>query len=191
MTPILIAGPAAEPVSLAEAKSWLKVDTNEEDDLIGALVTSARLIVESLTRRMLMTQTWRLVLDRWDSGLVVRIPFAPFRSLGAIRVYDAANAPQTLSQSLYTLDASPDKARLLFAAPPPTPGRSIAGIEIDVVLGYGGQSDAVPAALRQAIRHLTAKWFEDRGDALSDPASDALPASVIALLAPYRRVRLA
>ena len=191
MTPILIVGPAAEPVSLADAKSWLKIDTSEDDDLIGALVTSARLIVESRTRRMLLTQTWRLVLDQWPRGLVASLPFAPFQSVVAIRVYDANALAQILPGELYTVDAAPDRARLIFGAAPPAPGRPIAGIEIDLVVGYGDDPDAVPAPLRQAIRLLAARWFENRGDQLSDPAQERFPAQVAALLAPYSRARLA
>ena len=85
MSPILLVGPMIEPISLAEARAWLKLDSTEEDDLVGALITSARLIVESLTRRMLLTQTWRLALDAWPKGQKIEIPFAPFRALTAIR----------------------------------------------------------------------------------------------------------
>lgn len=190
MSLILISGPAIEPVSLAEARQWLKLDTHEEDDLVGALITSARLIVESLTRRMLMTQTWRITLDAWPKGQKVEIPFAPFRSLNAIRVYDLAGSAQIVPFSQFFLDAAPDGARVIFTGDRPTPGRNASGIEIDIVVGYGDAPDSTPAPLRQAIRLLVSRWFENRGDALAVPAQDAVPAPVAALLAPYRRARL-
>ncbi len=191
MTPILLAGPAAEPVSLAEAKAWMRIDADDEDDLVGALVTSARLIVESATRRLLMTQSWRLSLDGWPRGNVVRVPLAPFQSLAGLQIYDSAGAARPVAASSYTLDAAPDAARILFTAAPPAPGAAAGGIAIDVVVGYGDRPRDVPAPLRQAILALAARWFEDRGDVASPLAREPLPASVAAMIAPWRRPRLA
>jgi uncharacterized phiE125 gp8 family phage protein len=191
MTPMLITGPACEPLSLAEAKTWLRLDTTSEDDLVGALVTSARLVVEASTRRLLITQTWRFVLDEWPRSRVFDIPYAPFRSLVGIRVYDAGGEAQGLSTALYALAASPERARLTFSGPLPAPGQSANGIEIDAVFGYGDDAASVPEPLRQAIRLLTARWFENRGDVERDTAGADLPDPVGALVAPYRRVRLA
>ena len=56
MIPLLMTAPAVEPLSLAEAKSWLRVDGADEDQLIQSLITSARLGVEATTNRLLITQ---------------------------------------------------------------------------------------------------------------------------------------
>lgn len=55
-----------------------------------------------------------------------------------------------------------------------------------ITAGYGGPSD-VPAAIRQALLMLVAQWFDQRQ---VTGAGTALPFTVEALLAPYRRVRL-
>jgi uncharacterized phiE125 gp8 family phage protein len=57
---MLIGAPAIEPVSLAEAKSWLREDGAEEDELIQALIVAARMTLEAYTRRLFVTQSWRL-----------------------------------------------------------------------------------------------------------------------------------
>ena len=44
----------------------------------------------------------------------------------------------------------------MFSTSPPAPGRAVAGIEIDVVAGYGAPAD-VPSPLRQAILMLVAR----------------------------------
>ena len=88
MIPLIVNGPAIEPVALADAKQWLKLETGDDDDMVGALITAARLMVEAQRRRMLITQTWRLVYDCWRNGRLIKIPLAPFQSLTAIRVYE-------------------------------------------------------------------------------------------------------
>ncbi len=201
MTPILLTPPAAEPVSRAEAKAWLRLDTADEDTLVTALVLAARMVVEAAARRVLVTQSWRLVYDRWPrpvapalddvtaSPPVLPLPIAPMQSVSAIRVYDAAGAAQTVAPSAYQAVGGPDETRLLFAQAPPAPGRAIAGVEIDVVAGYGGPTDA-PQPLRQAILMLAAHWHENRGDAEA-ASPDHLPPAIAALVQPFRRVRLA
>ncbi|WP_162783826.1 baseplate multidomain protein megatron [Devosia naphthalenivorans] len=57
MTSYLLAGPAGEPVSLAEAKAFLRVDDGAEDGLIGTLIGAARLHVEGVTGRALLAQS--------------------------------------------------------------------------------------------------------------------------------------
>jgi hypothetical protein len=207
MNAILITPPAAEPVALADAKAWLRIDTNAEDTAISALIAAARQAVEAATRRCLVTQGWRIVLDAWPfvgaadgslgalrltappALLEARLPLAPLATVSAVRVYDAGGQPQALAAALWRLADAPDKARLVFTAAPPNPGVVAGGIEIDVVAGYGAASD-VPAALRQAILMLVADWFENRGDADAGGPQN-LPKRVTTLVAPYRRGRLA
>ena len=191
MIPLIVNGPAIEPVALADMKQWLKLETSDDDDVVGALITAARLMVEAQIRRMLITQTWRLIYDCWPNARLIRIPLAPFQSLAAMRVYDANGAAQTVSTSLYYVDAAPDAARIIFGAPPPVPGQAAAGIEIDVIVGYGATAAAVPEPLRQAIRRLVTDWYENRGDAGPDDPANTLPSAVRALVAPYQRRRLA
>jgi uncharacterized phiE125 gp8 family phage protein len=187
MRPMLIGAPALEPVSLSEVKSWLREDASDEDQLIQALVVSARMTLEAYTRRFFVTQSWRVIMDTWPADHTpILLPLSPFQNVSAIRVFDVADGAQTLPGASYWAPASSQEGRLLFRSPPPTPGRSIDGIEIDLVVGYGGLATHTPEPLRRAIMMLTAHWREKRGD----DVDDALPKAVAQLAAPFRRQRL-
>ncbi len=189
MPSILLAAPAVEPVTLAEAKAYLRVEHNDDDALIAALVAGSRIHVEAQTRRALITQSWRLSFDSWPpDGRIVIVP-APLKSLIAARVYDVDGNTQALNTQAFALDSA--GSALLFAPWALTqPGRIAAGIELDVSVGYGAAATDVPEALRQAIRALTAHWYENRGLAANGRESAVLPATVNALIAPYRMLSL-
>jgi uncharacterized phiE125 gp8 family phage protein len=190
MRPMLIGAPAVEPVSLAEAKSWLREDASDEDQLIQALVVSARMTLEAYTRRFFVAQDWRLIFDAWppsvraDSTLI--IPFAPFQTVNAIRIYDVENVAQVAPTTNYRAPAATEGGRIAFACAPKSPGRSIDAIEIDFTVGYGPLAIQTPEPLRRAILMLVAYWREKRGD----DSLDALPRAVGQLAAPFRRERL-
>ncbi len=190
MRPMLIGAPAIEPVSLADAKSWLREDGAEEDQLIQTLIVAARMTLEAYTRRFFVTQSWRLVFDCWPDSVASKatlcIPFAPFEAATAIRVFDANDVAQTVNAASYRAPPSNDGGRISFASAPPAPGRATDGIEIDFNVGYGALASNVPQPLRQAILALVAHWREHRGD----DGDDALPKAVAQLAAPFRRERL-
>lgn len=189
MTPILMTPPAIEPVSLAEAKLYLRLDGAEEDDLLATLIAAARLMVEAASGRMLIEQGWRLVLDAWPIDGRLRLPVGPLRSVAGARVFDAQGAPTAVPPELFAPELGSDPPVLAIAGAVPQPGRASQGIDLDVVVGFGPAAGDVPAPLRQAILRLAARWFENRGDALGAEAA-VLPAEIATLVAPYRRMRL-
>jgi uncharacterized phiE125 gp8 family phage protein len=188
MSSILLTAPAIEPLSLAEAKAFLRVETPDDDDVIGALIAGSRIHVEAQTRRALITQSWRICVDGWPDGGSLPILPAPLQSLTAARVYDFDNVAQALDTAAFVLDKG---ASALIFAPwaLPAPGRVAAGIELDVTVGYGNAAIDVPEPLRQAIRLLVAHWYENRG-LVAAGTTTVLPATVAALIAPYRMLSL-
>ena len=188
MTPILLTGPLVEPVTLADIKGYLRLDDNHEDRLINSLMTAARLMVEAESGRCLIAQNWRLVLDHWPLGGVIRVPMSPLISLVEVRVYDVDGEAVTVPSSYFNVDTLGSPARIVSNQSVPLPGRVFGGIEIDVRVGYGETQADVPMPLRQAVRAIVARWFENRGD---DPERvPVMPRDVMAMIAPYKRVRL-
>src|ERR1041384_4333948 len=104
MPSMLLSGPAVEPLTLAEAKLFLRVEHDDDDDLIAALVARSRIHFEGQTRRALITQTWRVPGDAWArSGRFFVLP-VPLVSLVAARIYKSDNTTQALDLSAFTVD---------------------------------------------------------------------------------------
>jgi uncharacterized phiE125 gp8 family phage protein len=191
MSAILLTPPALEPVTLADARHFLRVGHDDDDDVIAALIAAARVHVETQTRRALIDQTWRLVRDVWPASGRLPILPAPLSEVTAVRVFDYDGVPQLLDVEDFAIDRVSAPAILGFArGAPPAPGKLAAGIEIDIVAGYGEEPDAVPAPLRQAIRMLVAHWYENRGVIAASGEVAAMPVSATALIAPFRVLSL-
>jgi len=189
MAATLLTPPATEPWTVADAKSFLRVEHDDDDALIAALIASARGQVEALTRRGLITQTWRLVLDGWPPDGRIAPRLAPLRAVTAARVYDAAGDAAAIDVERFVVDATTNA----IAAPPwslPPPGRTTAGIELDVTVGFGDSAPDVPDLLRHAVRTLVAHWYDNRGLAAIGAGVAMLPGSVSAMIASYRVLSL-
>jgi len=188
MTTYLLAGPAQEPVSLAEAKAFLRVDDTAEDALITTLIGAGRLHLEGITGRALLAQTWRVVLDRWPNDGAVRLPVTPFLNLVAVTAYDGEGTGHSVPLAQF----ADDPERLLL--PNTVAGlpvlRERQGIEIDYQAGYGTDPEDVPVDLRQALLTLVGYWFEHRDAVIVAGSGAVVPSGFDRLVAAHRRVRL-
>ncbi len=188
MTSYLLAGPAEEPVSLVEAKAFLKVDDVAEDGLIATLIGAARLHVEGVTGRALVAQSWRLVLDDWPEGGVVKLPVTPLMAVTGIAAVDANGASHDIELGQFL--SEPDGLivpRVVLGMPAL---QERCGIEIDYVAGFGADAADVPADLRQAILGLVAHWFEHRDAVIVAGSGAVVPSGFDRMVAGYKRVRL-
>jgi uncharacterized phiE125 gp8 family phage protein len=187
MTPQLLIPPSLEPVTLDEARDYLRLDS--EDELLGSLISAARHLVEAASGQMLIHQTWRLSLNAWPVMGRLRLPVEPLCAIIAARVVDSQGGSQELDLSVLAIDAGARPPAILAIGALPGPGRRLNGIEIDVRVGHGATPADMPPQLRLAVLKLVAHWFENRGDTTGERIS-AMPGEVTALTAPWRRVRL-
>lgn len=186
MTPILLAGPALEPLSLEEMRLFLRLETSEEDALLLDLIKAARAAVEQGAKRALISQRWRMRLPRFPREGRVALPLSPILSVDGARTFEASGAPRSLDLTLFDLDGS-----ILSIDPGALPADGFAGgFEVDVTAGFGQQPSDVPQDLRQAMRMLAAHFYAHRSDALHEDRVAHFPAAIAALVAPWRRVRL-
>lgn len=162
MTLQLITAPAAEPVTLAEAKLHLRVDTADEDALIGSLIAAARQRAEHELRRSLVTQTWERVLDAFP-GAEIELGMGPVQSVTSILYADAAGITQTLASSAYVLDNVREPGWVLPAAGLawPETAATVNAVRVRYVAGYGNAA-TVPSGIKQWMLLQIGAMYENR-----------------------------
>lgn len=189
MSAILLTPPVVEPLSVDDAKIYLRVDTPANDDLIAALIAGARIHLESQTRRAFISQTWRHRFDAWPVDGEIALRPAPLQAVTAVRVADGQGGVQSLDLQSFIVDG-PAGFLNFMPGSLAAPGQIAGGIEIDVTAGYGDGAADIPEPLRQAIRMLVAHWYDNRGLAAVGQTVAILPQNVAALIAPFRLVSL-
>lgn len=191
MALILTSGPAAEPVSVDEAKAHMRVDGAGEDALISSLILTSRLHIEAALGLALIDQSWKLVLDRWPKDGRITIPIAPVREVTAIHVRNAQGDAELIDAGSYEVAlAGRHPAIVTNGAEGSRPGVRVGGIEISLNAGYGASANDVPAPIRQALLMLVAHWYEHRDPIEIGAPQTSVPHSISRLLNPYRAVRI-
>lgn len=189
MIPIRVADLGVEPVSLAEMRSYLRIDPDDaaEDTLVERLITASRAAIEAGTRRLLRPARFRVVLNAWPGDGIVPLGLSPLVALSEAGLVDAQGGTEELDPALFRLGPDPWEAPCLIVSPqaPLLLGRTVL---IEVTAGCGGNGPPAPAPLLQAIRMSVAAWFENRGDAPSSPL--APPPEIAGLIGPHRHLRL-
>lgn len=144
--------PAAEPISLSDLKSALRVDHTNDDDELTLIIESARAAVERDTGRSLISQTWQLKLDYWPSELIT-LYHGPVQSVTSIAYVDSAGDSQTWDSANYDVDTAsqPGFVRLAYDASWPTTRGTARCITVTYVAGYGDEAADVPYELVQAV----------------------------------------
>ena len=184
MIPLRIDAAAVEPVSVADLRGYLRVDSDDggtEDGLLQALITAVRASLEIETRRILVPGRYRIALPGWPPGGRLPLPLSPLVALVRAGFAAADGSVAVLAEGLVRLGPDPEEAPCLLVDPeaPDPAGRTIL---IEVAAGYGGDGPPLPPPLRLAILRLAAARYEHRGD---EPDADAAD-----LAAPFRRMRL-
>lgn len=187
MALVLTSGPALEPVTVAEAKAHLRIDGTSEDTLIASLVLTSRLHVEAALGLALITQSWRMLMDRWPLHRDIELPLRPLQSIDAVRVWPETGAAVVIDEDDYLADAASAPPRLVRTGVVwCQPGRAANGIEIDFTAGYGDAASDVPEPIRQAVLLLVAHWYERRDPIEVGAPQTTVPRPVSQLLEPYR-----
>ncbi len=175
-----------EPVSLSDAKDYLRVGYDGEDGLVGDLIAGARARIEQAAGIAIVSRILRATVDCWPDGMAsrgLRLRPGPVQTVSAVRTVGAGGGDVAAS---FRLHGSVLRLRPFHQLPAVDPdGR----IEIEFETGFGA-AGAVPADLIMAVKLTAAHAFQRREAGGREDDAEGLPAEVQRLMRPYREARI-
>lgn len=185
---VTIKSKGALPLTAADLRDRLRIDTTSEDALLDEFLAAAAASIEGpdAVGLALMTQTWTLTLDAWAREIA--LPGWPVTGVSEIRYFDAAGDQLVLDHAAaFRLVAGSDPARLVrrpgVSLPALMPGPGV--VEIDYTLGRALAADVDPG-LVTALALLAGHYYENREATTPAPVKE-LPLGVEHILARFRR----
>ena len=161
----LITAPQEEPITLAEAKSHLRITSTDEDALIETWIKAVREYCEGYQNRAYITQTWELSLDRFPDNSIIKVPLPPLQDITSIKYYDPEGTEKEFSSDDYEVDTYSEPGRVSLGYGKSWPSeilRPVNGVIIEFIAGYGDTADKVPEKVKQAIKVLIGELYEHR-----------------------------
>lgn len=187
----IVTEPTSEPVDLDTVKSHIRVDWDDEDELIGGYIKAARQYCEDVCGRRFMTQTWDLWIQQWPAGNRIYIPYPPLISVEYVNYTDSTESVNILDSSTYVVNNAGSLGEVvlrfgqIWTPSVLSPSRPV-NVRFDC--GYG-DAFAVPQPIKQAILLLIGHWYANRESVIIGRTATAtvqVQDTVDALLARYK-----
>lgn len=178
--------PTEEPVTVDELKAHLRIDGDDENDLLAGYITAARNMCELEGRRAFVTQTQQIQLEGWPCGDRIVLPRPPLQSVTSIVYIDSDGNSATMSTADYAVDTHAEPGQLILAYSASWPSATLRpgpAITVTYIAGYG-EASAVPQIYKQAIQLLAGHYYENREAVLLGQGFTAteVPMAVASLL---------
>lgn len=168
-----VQNPEIEPLTLAEAKLYLRVDGDVEDLLIASLIRAAREAAEEYLRKSLANQQWKLTYEDY-APLRTPLPRGPVQEIIAVKRVTRDGSETVLSESNYHLNARHDM--LHFDSIPMS-------YEVTIHYETGYDEEGIPASVRQGMLIHLAEMYGNRAG-----AAQPMPAASLCLYKPHREI---
>lgn len=172
----LVVAPSEEPLTFAQAKTFLRIEHTADDDAISRAITAARIAAEQYIRAVLLTQSWEYSVAN-PSCSKLFLPWGPAQSITSVTLTNEAGVTSTMNAANYRL--SVDGFALLIE-----PFTSIEKLTVRYVAGLASSASQLPASIVQGMLHHITVMLENRNGA------QPLPVQSIACYEPFRRMAL-
>ena len=141
--------PTQKPITLEEAKAFLRVTDTADDATINLLIGAVTDHVENVTNRQLNTATYEL----YSNNLITKLPKNPIQSLSKIEYMDVDGSYVELDDTTYYLYENNGVALINYSEFPSIYVHEKA-IKITCVSGYVKVPDAIKSYMNVTISTL-------------------------------------
>ncbi|WP_447750493.1 head-tail connector protein [Sphingopyxis fribergensis] len=170
--------PGEVPVSLNEARGWLRLGPSVDDAIVAQLLRAATSICEAYIGQWLIVRAAEEILTLY--GGAVRLTARPVVAVETVTLLPAGGGETMLDADGYRLARERGGAvRLTLACP------DGARVRISYRAGMAEGVNGIPEAIRQGIVRMTQHLHDARGGANETP-----PAVIAALWQPWRLLGL-
>ena len=199
----VVSQPSQEPVTLAEAKSHLRIDGSDDDTLIGLCIGASRQYFENACQIHIASKTVQLALDSFPVTVPnltvtsnINYPFqtkyypfdgciyltGPVSSVESVAYTDTALAEQALGSYRVDLISSPARITTSNGAAWPTTAKITNSVRVNYTAGFA--NGAVPKLLKAGILFYVSHLYENR-EAVTTGSLTETPLAVESIILQY------
>lgn len=196
--------PQQHAITYTDASEYLRLDEQQDVDLVRALIRSATDYVETYTGRALINRTLKYSVDyieevdvklhegmRIGPDLTIRrkyleLPKPPVVSVSSIVTFDDSDNGTTFNTAKYYVDNQREPARIILRQGEtfPTALRVGNALEVTYVSGYGASGSSVPESIKLAMLQFVTFNYEHRGD--TEGKTPLMPQNIRSFLDPFK-----
>lgn len=159
--------PSVKPVTLAEAKSFCRVLSNDDDAIITLLIDAATDYAQSVTGRQLCEATFEIKAGALSSPLL--LPKSPFKAITSVKSGGI--------DINYSLHYDVDVAAIEFSA------------SEDVIITFTAGYDTIPSSLKAWVLNKVSSLYEHREQIVIGTIVSEVPKSLIDYALDHYKVR--
>lgn len=190
MPVVVITKPTVQPVTLAEAKLWCRIDTADtrRDALVTQLIKAATEYAEAYTGRAFVQRTLEfrtggftdsVFLSTYGRGL--RLPHPPLIDVTSVTYIDSAGATITVASSVWDIDTASEPGIVYLALNqywPYAAYYSPDGVRVRYTAGYAPDAGS-PPDYQQNVPSLLKVWLQQRVVTLYDQSSALVIGTIV------------
>lgn len=174
---VVVSESGSAPLSVAEARDWLRLGPAEDDAAVAALIRAAANICEAFTGQMLIK---REVIEERAVAKFLWLSKRPVVAVEDVLVLDGSGSSLPIAPDDWTVVRGGNGAAAVQLRAVPRGAR----VRLRYRAGLADTSNAVPEALRHGVLRLVQHWH------FAGQENQEVPAIVTALWTPWRRVSI-